>query len=143
MLIESELNALTWRINKCAMGVHSALGPGLLESAYHACLLMELRAEGLACRSKVRMPLVYRGVTLDCGYVIDIIVEETVVLELKVVDGLAPVHEAQLLTYLRLTGMPIGLLLNFHVAHMKDGIKRKILTKPPTRVHAAEESRNP
>ena len=89
------------------------------------------------------MPLVYRGIALDCGHVIDIIVEETVVLELKVVDAIAPVHEAQILTYLRLTGMPIGLLLNFHVAHMKDGIKRKIMLKPLVRGCAAEEPRSP
>ena len=129
MRSEAEINALTWTIIKCAMAVHSALGPGLLESAYHTCLLLEFKAAGLSCTSHVKVPLSYRGITLECGYTLDIIVEGLVILELKAVDSLAPVHEAQLLTYLKLTGLPIGLLLNFNVPHMKDGIKRKILAK--------------
>ena len=129
MASEAQINALTWTIIKCAMAVHSALGPGLLESAYHTCLVLELQAAGLTCSSNVKVPLSYRGVTLECGYTLDIIVEGLVILELKAVEALAPVHEAQLLTYLKLTGMPVGLLLNFNVPHMKDGIKRKIYTK--------------
>jgi GxxExxY protein len=123
---DARINALTWRIIKCAMAVHSALGPGLLESAYHHCLLLELRAAGLSVRSAVKVPLSYRGTTLECGYTLDVVVEDTVILELKAVEAIARVHEAQLLTYLKLTGKPIGLLLNFNVPHMKDGIKRKI-----------------
>ena len=127
---EAERNALTWRIIKCAMAVHSALGPGLLESTYHACLLLELQAEGLSVRSRVAVPLVYRGTALECGSWLDIIVEDLVILELKAIEAILPVHEAQLMTYLRLTGKPLGLLLNFNVAHMKDGIRRKVWTVP-------------
>jgi GxxExxY protein len=122
MAVDARINALTWKINKCAMAVHTALGPGLLESTYHQCMLLELQAAGLRYRSKVKVPLTYRGVTLECGYTLDILVEELVILELKAVEAIASVHEAQLLTYLKLTGKPIGLLLNFNVAHMKDGI---------------------
>jgi GxxExxY protein len=129
MTSEAEINSLTWTIIKCAMAVHSALGPGLLESAYHTCLVLELQAAGLSCSSRVKVPLSYRGVTLECGYILDIVVEELVILELKAVEPLAPVHEAQLLTYLKLTGLPVGLLPNFNVLHTKDGIKRKIYTK--------------
>ena len=129
MASEAEISSLTWTIIKCAMAVHSALGPGLLESTYHTCLLLELQAAGLSCSSQVKVPLSYRGVTLECGYTIDIIVEGRVILELKAVEAFAPVHEAQLLTYLKLTELPVGLLLNFNVPHMKDGIKRKIHTK--------------
>jgi GxxExxY protein len=127
MAVDARINALTWKINKCAMAVHTALGPGLLESTYHQCMLLELQAAGLRYRSKVKVPLTYRGVTLECGYTLDILVEELVILELKAVEAIASVHEAQLLTYLKLTGKPIGLLLNFNVAHMRDGITRKIL----------------
>jgi GxxExxY protein len=129
---DARTNALTWKVIKCAMAVHSALGPGLLESAYHACLLLELRAADLSCRSRVKLPLSYRGMIIECGYVLDIVVEDTVILELKAVEALAPIHEAQLLTYLKITGTPIGLLLNFNVPHMKDGIKRKIFSKRST-----------
>jgi GxxExxY protein len=103
-------------------------GPGLLESAYHACLLLELDAAGLKFTSNVRIPLIYRGHNVGCAYRLDVLVEDTVVLELKTVDAIAPVHEAQLITYLKLTGKPIGLILNFKVPVMKDGIVRKILT---------------
>ena len=126
MLTEADLNALTWNIIKGAMAVHRALGPGLLESAYQACLLFELQASGLSVRSRVDLPLVYREVVLQCGYSIDIVVEDVVILELKAIEKILPVHEAQLLTYLQLAKKPIGLLLNFNVAQMKDGIKRKI-----------------
>jgi GxxExxY protein len=126
MPLDPRINALTWQIIRCAMAVHSALGPGLLESAYHACLLRELDAAGLSVRSGVKVPLSYRGVELDCGYTLDMLVENIIILELKAIESLAPVHEAQLLTYLKLTGKPIGLLLNFNVVRMKDGIKRKI-----------------
>lgn len=127
------MNALTWSIIKCAMAVHSALGPGLLESAYHTCMLIELEAAGLSCRSRIEVPLCYRGTTLDCRYTLDIVVEGCVILELKAVESLAPVHEAQLLTYLKLTGTPVGLLLNFNVPHMRRGIKRKVLADSSAR----------
>lgn len=130
MNLDAELERLTWKIIKCAMKVHSALGPGLLESAYLSCLLFELRSQGLRRVSAVQVPLTYGDVTLECGYVLDVLVEDLVILELKAVERLLPVHEAQLITYLKLTGKPVGLLLNFNVPHMKDGIKRKLNTLP-------------
>jgi GxxExxY protein len=128
MSVEPAINGLTWTIINCAMAVHSALGPGLLESAYAACLVVELRSRGLHVDVAVKVPLVYRGLKLDYGYVLDMIVENTVILELKVLTTVLPIHEAQLVTYLRLTGKPVGLLLNFNVVTMKDGIIRKINT---------------
>jgi len=133
MPLDAHLERLTWQINKCAMKVHSALGPGLLESSYLACLVAELLEAGLECETAVKVPMTYKGVTLECGYVIDVIVEGLVVLEMKAVEHLLPVHEAQLITYLRLSGKPVGLLLNFHVAHMKDGIRRKVNTRSADR----------
>lgn len=123
---QSEIDRLTWRIIKCAMKVHSALGPGLFESVYLTCLVFELREAGLKVDVKVKLPLVYRGIQLDYSYEIDVIVNDLVILELKTVAAILPVHHAQLLTYLRLTGKRIGLLFNFNVARLKDGIVRKI-----------------
>jgi GxxExxY protein len=124
--IAPAVNALTWKIIQCAITVHSALGPGLLESAYLACLIVELRHAGLRVDVGVEVPLIYRGLKLDCGYKLDLLVEDTVILELKTVFTILAVHEAQLVTYLKLTGKPLGLLLNFNVPLMKDGIVRKI-----------------
>jgi GxxExxY protein len=106
---DPEMNRTTWTIIKCAMKVHSALGPGLFESVYLTCLVFELRQAGFNVDVKVKLPLVYRGITLDCGYEIDLIVNDLVVIELKTVAAILPVHHAQLLTYLKLTGKPIGL----------------------------------
>jgi GxxExxY protein len=108
--------------------VHRALGPGLLESAYLACLIVELRHAGLRVEIEVEVPIVYREVTLDCVYKLDLLIEGLVIIELKAVSQILPVHEAQLMTYLKLTGKPLGLLLNFNVPQMKDGIVRKIYT---------------
>jgi GxxExxY protein len=127
--IAPAVNALTWKIIQCAITVHSALGPGLLESAYLACLIVELRHAGLRVDVGVEVPLIYRGLKLDCGYKLDLLVEDTVILELKTVSTILAVHEAQLVTYLKLTGKPLGLLLNFNVPLMKDGIVRKINTQ--------------
>jgi GxxExxY protein len=102
------------------------LGPGLLESAYATCLAYELRERGYAVRAQVPLPIVYKNIHLPVGYRVDLIVEESVVAEIKTVTALVPIHEAQLLTYLRLSGHRLGLLLNFHVAHMRDGIKRLV-----------------
>jgi len=129
MPVPSSLNALSWKIIECAIAVHRALGPGLLESAYRACLIVELRRAGLHVDVEVAVPIVYRGITLDCGYKLDLLVERTVIIELKALSALLPVHDAQLVTYLRLTGKPLGLLLNFNVPVMKDGIVRKINTR--------------
>jgi GxxExxY protein len=107
-----------------AMRVYSELGPGLLESTYTACLQYELRKAGLKSDAQVGLPVVYDGVKLDIGYRIDLLVEDLVIVELKSVDGIAPVHQAQIISYLKLSGRSLGLLINFNVVHLKDGIKR-------------------
>ena len=107
-----------------AMKVHSALGPGLLESAYELCLMHELRSAGLSVQSQLALPVSYHGVKLDAGYRIDLLVEDLVVVEIKTVDGILPVHKAQVISYLKLSGKGLGLLINFNVVHLKDGIKR-------------------
>jgi len=110
-----------------ALSVHRTLGPGPLESAYEACLAYELERRGHAVMKQVPMPVVYESVKLDAGYRIDLIIDNEVIVEVKSVDALAPVHEAQLLTYLRLSGRRLGFLVNFNVALLKEGIKRRIL----------------
>lgn len=107
-----------------AMRVHSELGPGLLENTYQVCLQHELKKAGVRSEAQVGLPVFYDGVHLDLGYCIDLLVEDLVVVELKSVDGVAPVHHAQVLSYLKLSGKSIGLLINFNVVHLKDGIKR-------------------
>jgi GxxExxY protein len=119
--------SLTREIIAAAIEVHRALGPGLLESAYQACLSKELQLRSLEFVQQVELPLTYKDVKVDCGYRIDLIVMNRVVIELKSVQELLPVHEAQLLTYLHLTGLRIGLLINFNVAVLKDGIRRRVL----------------
>jgi GxxExxY protein len=118
---------LTEKIIGFAIEVHRQLGPGLLESAYEECLCYELEQNGLIFRRQVPLPVVYKAVRLDCGYRIDIVVEQRVILELKTVERLVPVHDAQLLTYLKLSGLRTGLLLNFHSPVLKDGIRRFVL----------------
>jgi GxxExxY protein len=111
----------------CAFRVHSAVGPGLLESAYEACLAYELRIAGLNALTQVPRPLIYREVRLETGYRLDILVEDLVVIEIKAVDRLAPVHQAQLISYLKLSGKKLGILINFIEAHLKHGrIKRVV-----------------
>jgi GxxExxY protein len=107
-----------------AMRVHSELGPGLLESAYTACLHHELNKAGFKSDAQVGLPVIYDGVKLDLGYRIDLLVEDLVIVELKSVETIAPVHQAQIISYLKLSGRSLGLLINFNVAHLKDGIKR-------------------
>jgi GxxExxY protein len=104
--------------------VHKRLGPGLLESAYGVCLAFELRQTGLKIEEQKPLPVIYRDVKLDCGYRLDLVVEESAVVEIKAVDQLAPVHDAQLLSYLRLSNKRVGLLINFHVRILKNGLKR-------------------
>lgn len=106
------------------MRVHSLLGPGLLESAYGACLAYELGKRLFRVETQVGLPVVYDGQKLDLGYRIDLLVENSVIVEVKCVEAIHPVHEAQLLSYLRLSGKSVGLLINFHVARLRDGIKR-------------------
>ena len=123
-LIEKQL---TDAIIGAAIEVHTHLGPGLLESAYEECLCEELRSRGIRFQRQRPLPLEYKGKKLDCGYRLDLVVEDRVIVEIKSVDGLAPIHEAQLLTYLRLSGKRVGLLINFNVPLLKDGIKRMVL----------------
>jgi len=122
-----EINQITHEILDSAYKVHSALGPGLLESAYRACLVYELRKKGFKVEEEKALPLIYEEVKLDCGYRIDILVENRVVVELKTVEAFTDVHTAQVLTYLRLSGNHVGLLLNFYTKSLKDGIKRLVL----------------
>ncbi len=119
-------NQLSKLILDSAFRVHKALGPGLLESAYEACLVYELRKTGLEVKNQHALPVRYEDVCVDAGYRIDILVEGKVILELKAVEQIAPIHEAQLLTYLKLSGCKLGFLLNFNVTLMKEGIKRMV-----------------
>lgn len=120
-------NQLTHEIIGAAIEVHRVLGPGLLESAYEECLARELTLRNIKFERQKLLPVVYKDVKLDCGYRLDFLVEGRVVLELKAVESLAPIHEAIVLTYLRLSGCQIGLLINFHTQILKDGIKRFVL----------------
>jgi GxxExxY protein len=124
--IRPRVNHITGQIIAAAMKVHTVLGPGLLESAYHACLLHELRKQGLAVASQVGLPVVYEGEKIDLGYRVDLIVGDAVIVEIKCVEAIHPVHQAQLLSYMRLSGKSAGLLINFYVAHPRDGIKRMV-----------------
>ena len=121
-----ELNEVTAAVIGAAIEVHRELGPGLLESAYETCLAYELYSRGLAVERQSPLPVQYKGVRLDCGYRIDLLVVCRVVVELKTVERLAPVHHSQLLTYLRLAKLQVGLLLNFHEPTMRAGIRRVV-----------------
>jgi GxxExxY protein len=121
-----ETNEVTHAIIRAALRVHTALGPGLLESAYQACLVHELRNMSLVVVSQQHLPLVYDTVTIDVGYKLDLIVENSVIVEIKTVEKILPIHRAQLLSYLRLTGKRVGLIINFHVVRLADGIARLI-----------------
>jgi GxxExxY protein len=122
-----ELNDLTREIIGAAIEVHKQQGPGMLESAYEECLSYELRSRGLSVERQKPVPVVYKEVKLECGYRIDLLINDTVVLELKSVDALARIHEAQILTYMRFSKRKIGMLINFNVIVLKNGIKRYIL----------------
>ena len=119
-----DLNKITEAIISSAIAVHRELGPGLLESAYEACLTFELIERGFLAERQKALPITYREVSLDCGYRIDLLVENQVIVELKTVESLAPIHEAQLLSYLKLSGCAVGLLINFNVRVLKNGIRR-------------------
>jgi GxxExxY protein len=120
------MELLTEKIIGAAMKDHSALGPGLMESAYQACLYRELTKQGLDAESEVLLPVICDGEITNAGYRMDLLVEDQVVLELKSVDKVLPVHEAQLIAYLKLGGKKMGLLINFNVLHLKDGITRRV-----------------
>jgi GxxExxY protein len=126
------ISDLTRRIIAAAIDVHRELGPGLLESAYQACLEYQLREQGLRFVRQLGLPLQFHGVYVDCGYRVDLLVEDLVIVEVKSVERLAPIHKAQMITYLKLTGCPVGLLMNFNVPAMRQGIRR--LEKPMERV---------
>jgi len=121
---EKRENQISAIILDAAIAVHTALGPGLLESAYQACLTYELSARGLKVQMQVPLPINYRGVLIDAAYRLDLVIDDLVIVELKAVERLLPIHEAQLLSYLKLSGKRLRLLINFHVLRLKDGYKR-------------------
>ncbi len=120
------VNEITQAIIGAAIEVHRSLGPGLLESAYEVCLCRELSLRQILFEQQKSLPISYKGIALDCGYRLDLVVERQVVVEIKAVDALLPIHEAQLLTYLRLGGWKVGLLINFNVPVLKRGIRRMV-----------------
>lgn len=121
---EKRENQISAIILDAAIAVHTVVGPGLLESAYHACLTYELNSRGLKVQTQVPLPINYRGVLIDAAYRLDLVIDNLVIIELKAVERLMPIHEAQLLSYLKLSGQRLGLLINFHVLRLKDGYKR-------------------
>jgi len=129
-------NELTTKIIGCAIDVHRALGPGLLEAAYEECLVDELVTRGLEVRRQVTVPIIYKGKQISTALRLDLIVNDRVVIELKAVDVVSALHEAQLLTYLRLTGLRAGLLINFNVEALRDGVRRKVLSLRPSATSA-------
>ena len=130
-MTESErLNQITETIIGAAIEVHRVLGPGLLESAYEACTAFEVAQRGLRVEEQKPLPVVYREVRLDCGYRLDLLVEEAVIVEIKAVERLMPIHQAQLLSYLKLSGCKVGLLINFNVEILKHGVRRVVINFP-------------
>jgi GxxExxY protein len=121
---KDRLDQISRRIIGAAIEVHRPLGPGLLESAYETCLAYELKQLGFRIEQQKPLPVVYKDVKLDCGYRLDIVVEDAIILEVKAIEQLAPIHDAQLLSYLRISGLKVGLLINFHVRVLKNGLKR-------------------
>jgi GxxExxY protein len=137
MLQDNEsLDRITRRIIGAAIEVHKTLGPGLLESAYQACLAYELRQLGFKVAEQQPLPIGYKNANLDCGYRLDLLVEDSIIIEVKAVEQLLPIHTAQILSDLRLSGKKLGLLMNFHVRLMKDGIKRVVNELPDSAVLA-------
>jgi len=134
---------LTREIISSAIEVHRRLGPGLLESAYEECLVHEMSLRGLQIRRQVPVPVIYKGIKLECGYRIDLVVENRVVVELKSIEAIAPVHEATVLTYLRLSGHSLGLLINFNVSVLKDGVRRFVLRHEDEYQESRRERREP
>ena len=136
---KDRLDLITGRIIGAAMEVHKKLGPGLLESAYEICMAYELRQLGYKIEQQKPLPVVYKDVKLDCGYRLDMVVEDAVIVEIKAVQQLAPINDAQLLSYLRLSGMKVGLLINFHVRVLKNGLKRIVNEFPDSASSAVNE----
>ena len=127
-----EFDVLSRRVIGAAISVHRELGPGLLESAYEKCLVHELTEQNIECAEQVPLPILYKGCRIDCGYRIDILVEQALILELKSVESLQTIHQAQLLTYMKLANKPVGLLINFNSVPLKQGIKRLVLSFNPS-----------
>ena len=125
--VQNSRDPLTEKVIGCAIEVHRILGPGLLESAYQRCLALELRNTGIQFETEVSMPVRYKNEILDCGYRTDMLIEKSLLLELKAVEPILPIHQAQLLTYMKLSGIRIGLLINFYQPRLIDGLKRFIL----------------
>ncbi|MDH3494428.1 MAG: GxxExxY protein [Acidobacteriota bacterium] len=119
-----KLNEISGTVIGCAIKVHRTLGPGLLESAYEGCLVYELSKEGLNCQTQMKLPVIYDGVKIDTGYRVDVIVAKSVILEIKTVKKIIPIHEAQILSYLKMSRLKLGLILNFNTMILKSGIKR-------------------
>jgi len=126
MHVQMDINDLSGEVISAAIEVHKILGPGLLESAYEECLCRELELRQIPYERQKELPIEYKGIKLDCGYRLDVLVENRLLLELKACDALQPIHKAQLLTYLKLTGIKVGLLINFNVPILKQGIKRMV-----------------
>ena len=122
-----EFDELSNKVIGCALEVHRNLGPGLLESTYEQCLAHEMKVADMRFKLQHPLPVEYKGIKLDCGYRIDLLVDDSIIVELKSVDKILPIHQAQLLTYMKLSGISIGLLINFNVKYLKDGIKRMVL----------------
>ena len=129
---EGERDPLTQQVIGCAIEVHRTLGPGLLESTYEKCLAHELKLAGLPFIKQAAMPIDYKGTTLDCGYRLDFLIDDYLVVELKAVEQLLPIHQAQVITYMKLAEAPVGLLINFNVKLLKDGIRRLFPSPSPS-----------
>lgn len=140
MVQAKRLDEITGQIVDAAIQVHRALGPGLLESAYEACLVSELVERGFLVERQKDLPVVYHDKQIDCGYRLDLLVEGQVIVEVKAVDKLAPIHDAQVITYLRLSGMKVGLLVNFNVPLLKDGLRRLVNDYPETLASSANSA---
>jgi GxxExxY protein len=123
----ADINEVSGAVIGAAIAVHRALGPGLLESVYQKCLRHELTLRGVPVECEVNVPVCYKGITIDCGYRLDMLVKKQVVVELKAVETIHPLHEAQLMSYLRLGGWQVGLLINFNVPILRDGIRRVVM----------------
>jgi GxxExxY protein len=137
---KDRLGEITRRIIGAAIEVHRQLGPGLLESAYETCLVFELKQLGFLVEQQKPLPVVYKGIVLDCGYRLDLVVEDAVIVELKAVEQLTAIFEAQVLSYLRVTSKKVGLLINFHVAVLKNGIKRIVNEFPDDKAFPANSA---
>ena len=122
-----EFSQLSHQVIRCAIEVHRELGPGLLESTYRDCLAKELELSGISYQAELALPIEYKGLLIDCGYRVDLLIENDILLELKSVAGVAPIHEAQLLTYMRLSGIRHGFLINFNVKRLKDWLRSFVL----------------